>query len=181
MIAIKRILVPTDFSETAGVALDYARVLASAFAAKLDVIHVLEDPLPGWKPPGHVAAIPEIRTGMEQDARLQMDRVLSDADRARFRAELTTLWGKPFVEIIRYAKEHGCDLIVMGTHGRGPLAHMVMGSVAERVVRHAPCPVLTVRRLAQELVPASQGESHGVRRPDFAPAGHGAPVKLVAL
>src|SRR5262245_40827811 len=153
MTAIKHILVATDFSETAGVALDYARALASAFDAKLDVIHVLEDPLPGWKPPGHVASIPEIRTGMEQDARIQIDRVLSDSDRERFRAELTTIWGKPFVEIIRYAKAHGCDLIVMGTHGRGPLAHMVMGNVAEKVVRNAPCPVLTVRHPAHEFVP----------------------------
>jgi nucleotide-binding universal stress UspA family protein len=65
---------------------------------------------------------------------------------------LVTLRGSPFVEIVRYAKQHDIDLIVMGTHGRGPIAHMFMGSVAERVVRKATCPVLTVRSPEHEFV-----------------------------
>jgi nucleotide-binding universal stress UspA family protein len=144
MIALQRILVPTDFGDTAALALQYAQSLAGVFDATLHVLHVLEDPLPGWKPPGHVVAVPKICAGMEQDAQEQISRLLSDGDRQRFHAQLVTIWGKPFVEIIRYAKNMQIDLIVMGTHGRGPLSHMVMGSVAERVVRGAPCPVLTV-------------------------------------
>ena len=152
MIALKRILVPTDFSETAAVALKYAKALAEAFSsASLHVLHVLEDPLPGWKPPGHVAPVLKIRVNMEEDARVQIDKLLSEVERQRFHAQLVTVWGSPFVEIIRYAKAHDIDLIVMGTHGRGPIVHMLMGSVAEKVVRKAPCPVLTARLPEHEL------------------------------
>ena len=152
MIELRRILVATDFSETAAAALDYAKALAEAFGASLQVLHVLEDPLPGWKPPGHVASVPIIRQHMEQDAADQMSKVLTDTERDKFRAELATTWGSPFVEIIRHAKTRDIDLIVMGTHGLGPIAHMLMGSVAEKVVRKAPCPVLTVRHPEHEAV-----------------------------
>ena len=81
-----------------------------------------------------------------------MSKVLTDGERQKFHAELVTLWGSPFVEIIRYAMSHDVDLIVMGTYGLGPIAHMLMGSVAEKVVRKAPCPVLTVRRPEHEFV-----------------------------
>lgn len=152
MIQVKQILVPTDFSDTAAAALSYAKVLAEAFGASLQVLHVLEDPLPGWKPSGHAVAVPAIREHMEQDAATGMSQVLTDAERERFRAQTATAWGKPFVEIVRYATEQGIDMIVMGTHGHGAIAHMLMGNVAERVVRHAPCPVLTVRNPDQEFV-----------------------------
>ena len=152
MISLKRILVATDFSDTAKLAVDYGKSLAETFNASLRVLHVLEDPLPGWKPPGHIAAVPAIRSDMEQDAREQMSKIFSGADLERFRAELVTTWGKPFVEIIRYAKTHDIDLIVLGTHGNGPIMHPLLGSVAERVVRAAPCPVLTVRHPDREIV-----------------------------
>ena len=152
MIGLKRILVPTDFSETAAGAMNYAKALAEAFGGSLHVLHVLEDPLPGWKPAGHVASVPAIRQNMEQDAAVQISKVLTDPEREKFRAELVTLWGSPFVEIIGYAKSHEIDLIVMGTHGHGPIAHLLLGSVAERVVRNAPCPVLTVRHPEHEFV-----------------------------
>ena len=70
---------------------------------------------------------------------------MPDAEREQFQASMALRWGSPFLEIVRYAKEHGIELIVMGTHGRGPIAHLLLGSVAEKVVRKAPCPVLTVR------------------------------------
>lgn len=152
MISLKRILIATDFSDTAAIAVKYAKALAETFNASLHVLHVLEDPLPGWKPPGHVTAVPVIRADMEQLAREHINRSLAEVERERFRAELVTTWGNPFVEIIRYANTHEIDLIVLGTHGSGPIMHMLLGSVAERVVRGAPCPVLTVRHPDHEFV-----------------------------
>jgi nucleotide-binding universal stress UspA family protein len=81
-----------------------------------------------------------------------LEEVLSEADRQRFHAQLEIEQGSPFVQIVTYAKRFDIDLIVLGTHGRGPIAHMLMGSVAERVVRKAPCPVLTVRHPEHEFV-----------------------------
>ena len=152
MIALRKILLPTDFNDTAAVALKYAQAFAEVCGASMHVLHVLEDPLPGWKPEGHVTPVPRIREGMEEDARVQLGKVISMEDRKRLHAELVTKWGNPFVEIVRYAKDHEIDLIVMGTYGRGPIARMLMGSVAEKVVRKAPCPVLTVRQPEHELV-----------------------------
>ena len=82
----------------------------------------------------------------------EVGKVLAAADRERFQARLVMRRGSPFVEIVRYAKSENIDLIVMGTHGRGPIAHMLLGSVAEKVVRKAPCPVLTVRHPEHEFV-----------------------------
>jgi len=89
---------------------------------------------------------------IEAEARNRLHGVMTDAGRLRLRVELVMEQGSPFLEIIRYAKDHDIDLIVMGTHGRGPIAHMLMGSVAEKVVRRAPCPVLTVKHPEHKFV-----------------------------
>jgi nucleotide-binding universal stress UspA family protein len=152
MIALKRILVPTDFSEASEAALRYGRALAEAFDASLDVLNVMEDPFlfaptaEGYVPPPH------FYEEMETATRDRLYKLLTDAEREKFRAKLVTKKGSPFVEIVRYAKANDIDLIVMGTHGRGAIAHMLMGSVAEKVVRKAPCPVLTVRHPEHEFV-----------------------------
>lgn len=152
MIALKRILVPTDFSEASEAALKYGRALAEAFDASLYVLHVMEDPFvfaptsEGYVPP------PQFYEEMESATRDRLNKLLTDAERAKLRAQLVTKKGSPFVEIVRYAKDNDIDLIVMGTHGRGAIAHMLMGSVAEKVVRKAPCPVLTVRHPEHEFV-----------------------------
>jgi len=78
--------------------------------------------------------------------------LLTEAERSALRARLLTRVGHPFVEVVRYAREESIDLIVMGTHGRGAVGHLLLGSVAERVVRKAPCPVLTVRHPQHEFV-----------------------------
>lgn len=141
----KQILVPIDFSATAAAALEYAKTLAAAVGASLHVLHVMDDPLPGFKMPDHVCSIPSIRKLMEQEASDQMSKVLTADEQRKFHASLTTVWGSPYLKVIEYAKEHAIDLIVMGTHGRGMIAHLLLGNVAERTVRHAPCPVLVVR------------------------------------
>lgn len=152
MIALKRILVATDFSEASEAALKYGRALAEAFNASLDVLHVMEDPFiyaptsEGYMPPPH------FYEEMETATRDRLNKLLTGADREKLHAQLVSKQGSAFVEIIRYARQNDIDLIVMGTHGRGPIAHMLMGSVAEKVVRKAPCPVLTVRHPEHEFV-----------------------------
>lgn len=141
----KQILVPIDFSETAAGALDYAKTLAAAVGAALHVLHVMDDPLPGFKPPDHVCSIPSIRKLMEQEARDHVSQVLTPDEQKKFRAELVTVWGSPYLKVIEYAKAHDIDLIVMGTHGRGMIGQLLLGNVAERVVRQASCPVLVIR------------------------------------
>jgi nucleotide-binding universal stress UspA family protein len=152
MIKLQNILVPTDFSEPSQSALKYARAFAEQFNAAIHVMHVLEDPFlyaptsEGYMVPPHLAE------EMEASARERLDSALSAEDRTQFRVQCLLKRGSPFVEIVRYARESGIDLIVLGTHGRGPIAHMLLGSVAEKVVRKAPCPVLTVRSPEHEFV-----------------------------
>jgi nucleotide-binding universal stress UspA family protein len=152
MIALKRILLATDFSETSAVALRYARALAEQFQASLGVLHVLEDPLVGYVSECPTPTFAEIRRNMEADAREHLDTLFTEVERSRLHVQLLTKWGSPFVEIVRVARESGIDLIVIGTHGRGPVKHMLLGSVAEKVVRNSPCPVLTVRHPEHEFV-----------------------------
>ena len=153
MIALKRILVPADFSKPCEVAVNYAKALADAFHESLHVLHVIQDPfVHGFSPGPYVAAPPGYREELEKLAQDQLRGLLTDSERSRFSAILVKKWGSPFLEIIRYAKSENVDLIVMGTHGRGPVAHMLLGSVAEKVVRKAPCPVLTVRHPEHEFV-----------------------------
>jgi len=153
MPTISTILVATDFSEASDSALAYAKSLASAFNATIHVVHVLEDlAAHAWTTEVYVAALPGVHEEMEKQARERLDACLSPQEREQFRAQLTLRTGSAFVEIVRHAREIKADLLVMGTHGRGAIAHMLLGSVAERVVRKAPCPVLTVRQPEHEFV-----------------------------
>ena len=146
MLSISRILVPTDFSEPSEEALKYAKGLASCLGSSIYVLHVLEDlAAHAWTTEVYVSALPGVHEEMERQARERLDQVLTAEEKTRFKAETALRMGSAFVEVVRYAREQGIDLIVMGTHGRGAIAHMLLGSVAERVVRKAPCPVLTVR------------------------------------
>jgi len=155
MIAIKKILVPTDFSEPSEIAVRYAKEFAATFQAALHVLTVVEENamMYAWtSPEGAPVSLANLRVEMEKNAREQINHILTDEERRKYKAQLVTLVGSPFVEIVRYAKSQEIDLIVMGTHGRGPIAHMLIGSVAEKVVRKAPCPVLTVRHPEHEFV-----------------------------
>ena len=147
MARITRILVPTDFSETSDAALRYARTLAETFGASIHLIHAFEDPYAaGALAPEVYGAVPqELRDSALQLANTHLEQRLPPADRERFRGTTAVVMGLPAAAIVKYAKENGVDLIVMGTHGRGGVAHLLLGSVAEKVVRTAPCPVLSVR------------------------------------
>jgi nucleotide-binding universal stress UspA family protein len=153
MLTLKTVLVPTDFSDASESALRYGKAMAEKFGATLHVVHVMEDLLAhAWAAEVYVSSMPQLRDEIEKESRLRLGALLTDGERKAFRAETALLAGNPFLEIIRYAKTHGVDLIVMGTHGRGPIAHMLLGSVAEKVVRKSPCPVLTVREAQHEFV-----------------------------
>lgn len=143
MIDIKHILVPTDFSEQGLTALKYAVAFADRFGAGVDLLHVIE-PIP---PGALLSYMPaqELKDDMQAAAEKQMEELHKEWDDYAFPVRRLIVEGHPFVEIIRQAREGKADLIVMGTHGRGAIAHMLLGSVAEKVVRKAPCPVLTVR------------------------------------
>jgi nucleotide-binding universal stress UspA family protein len=149
MIAIRKILVPTDFSDCSADAERYGRGLAEAFGASLHLLHVVQDPYTQpWAAEAFPAPLGDLLAQWEEQARRRILEGLPEAARAN--ATVVTQIGSPFLEIVRYAQEQQIDLIVIGTHGRGPIGHMLLGSVAEKVVRKAPCPVLTVRHAQRE-------------------------------
>lgn len=153
MIALKHVLVPTDFSETSDVALKYGKAFAAAFGATLHVVHVIEEPYgQPWAVEAYGFSLAALQDEWIKEAKGRMEKILTDEERASLKAVTTTVLGHPVMEILRYARDNNIDLIVMGTHGRGPLGHVVMGSVAERLVRKSPCPVLTVRSEEREFV-----------------------------
>lgn len=154
MIALKTLLVATDFSQPSDVALAYGRELARSFGAKLVVLHVVENIMTrAFGPDGYAVTNPDLQRDLEASADKQVHALLGDEDRQTLRAEAIVISSNtPALAITDYARVAAIDLIVMGTHGRGAVAHLLMGSVAERVVRTAPCPVLTVRHPEHEFV-----------------------------
>lgn len=153
MIALKTVLVATDFSETSAVALRYAKAFAHAFGASLHVLHVVQEPFAQpWAVEAYGFSLATLQEDWVREAKTRIETTLTAEERASYRAELATRLGHPVVEILKYANEQRVDLVVIGTHGRGPLGHMVMGSVAERIVRKATCPVLTVHHPEREFV-----------------------------
>jgi nucleotide-binding universal stress UspA family protein len=143
---LKRILVPTDLSEASGRALESAKALADRFGASLHVLTVIPEPFVLPNPgPWYVPSSPGYLEGLRRDADAHLQALVTSAEREKFRVELPAVFGEAAAAIVDYATRASIDMIVMGTHGRGGLAHAMLGSVAEKVVRTAPCPVLTVR------------------------------------
>jgi nucleotide-binding universal stress UspA family protein len=144
---ITRILVPTDFSETSDAALTYGKTLAETFGASLHLVHVFEDPnmVATYAPEVYVPLPPAARESALKDVEEGLAERMSASEKKRFSGTTEIVTGLTAKQIVQYAKEHAVDLIVMGTHGRRGVAHLMLGSVAEHVVRTAPCPVLTVR------------------------------------
>jgi len=144
MALIHKILVPTDFSDGAKRALEYAAELSSRFSAPVLLLHVYSSPaIP--VPDGFVMMTPtsmanmmaQLETGLGQARELAQSLGIQQA-------EAILVEGAAWHEIVHTAKDRHCDLIIMGTHGRGGISHFLLGSVAEKVVRHADCPVLTI-------------------------------------
>jgi nucleotide-binding universal stress UspA family protein len=155
---VKNILVPTDFSAGSQEAVRYPFDLASSLGAALHILHVLENPYaPGafmemYAPP------PQYLDDIERQAEERLRNSLTREQQERVRVELSTRLGNPASEILdRLDEEPAIDLVVMATHGRGGVARLLLGSVAERIVRSAPCPVLTLREHPRDV------EATGVR------------------
>jgi len=140
----KHILVPTDFSEYADYALDYAIGLAKALQARLIFLHVIQlTPMTTGDMFGYSLEI--YLEAMQSEAQQHMQALLNRVHQEGLQGETVIVQGVPFQIIVDMAESQDIDLIVMGTHGRTGLTHALMGSVAEKVVRLAPCPVLVTR------------------------------------
>ncbi len=148
MTPFNHILVPVDFSEPAQRALDLALTLASKFESKVTLLHA------SWTPPSAYMAYGEgiywPTAEMEQAAQRELDALASRAKAQHPRTESALIAGEPWQMILEAAKARGCDLIVMGTHGRRGLSRVFLGSVAEKVVRLSPVPVMTVSGKAEQ-------------------------------
>ena len=146
MINFRRILVPTDFSDNSRAALDHAVGLAEKFGSELVLLHVVQDL--ALILPDAVMPTPVVNPDLGQlvdSAKTGLANLIAARDLARLNPRSEVRIGVPAAEIDDAAKELGADLICVSTHGRTGLAHFLLGSVAERIVRHSPCPVLIVR------------------------------------
>jgi nucleotide-binding universal stress UspA family protein len=160
---LDNVLVPTDFSPCSEAAFSRARAMADASPqATLHFLHVVTEPLhevwtsyaPG---PDFISRVREL----EEAARKRLESMRTLAECERDRVVVATSWGEPAEEILRYARAHGIDLIVCGTHQHAGWARLLMGSTSERVVRFAPCPVVTVSACAN--LPGASGVSMETR------------------
>ncbi len=159
---MKHILVPTDFSAAARAALDYAIELSRQFNGKITALHVsdaekLSETLIGLEAFGYLSSAlerppdsPGFAPSFDVDvigkaARQKLEDWVAESGHENVQIETAIEQGRPAIRIVEFARENGVDTIVMGTYGRGPVAHFFLGSVAENVVRSAECPVLTVR------------------------------------
>ena len=152
MTTIARILVPTDFSAASDAALTYARSLARQFGASINLVHVFEDPFTSG------AFVGDGTVTMPLDLRQSLEQLAQEQLASRHAAHLGTLplsstdllTGPTARRIVEHAEKTHADLIVMGTHGRSGLSHLLLGSVTEKVVRSAKCHVLTAREPAPQ-------------------------------
>jgi universal stress protein A len=146
MTAINRILVPVDFSAHSDRAIEYAVTLGKHFGACVELLHVVEDPFEsgGWGSEVYLSDLDGLRQHALDEATARIETCRSSIAAGPFSLVATVRMGHVARTIVDYATNVHANLIVMGTHGRTGLAHLIIGSVAERVVRLAPCPVLTV-------------------------------------
>jgi universal stress protein A len=140
-----RILAPVDFSTHAKTALDEASSLAKSMGSQLCILHVYQNPAYVLPMSGYVGPTAEIVANMRRQLSEELETLARDVRGQGVGVETAVLEGVAYSSIVDYAKEWRADLIVMGTHGRTGLAHALTGSVTERVVRFAPCPVLVTR------------------------------------
>jgi universal stress protein A len=151
-ININRILVPIDFSDHSKRALEYAIPFAEQFTASIDLIYVVEPTMyPADFSFGQVG-FPNVEDELRKRGAEELDELIGNEIAGRIPAIKVIRTGKPFYEIDQYAEETGIDLIIISTHGHTGVDHILFGSTAEKVVRHAPCPVLVVRPGGREIV-----------------------------
>jgi universal stress protein A len=152
MISLKKILVPTDFSENARHALRYGCSFAREYEAELIILHVVEDIAVSYASDLFPVPMAHVFQELSGYARTELQKLVEEVKVKGVPARDLVAQGRPSSEILRIAKEETIDLIVLGTHGKGVLDQALFGSTTERVVRNAPCPVLTVRLKEHEFV-----------------------------
>lgn len=152
MINLKRILCPLDLSDYSLHALNYAISLVKQYSGELFLIYVLEDIIPpidfGWVQ----TSIPEIEEGRTERAQKALEEVIKKFKSEKIKITPAVRRGKPFEQIIKFAREFEIDLIVIATHGRTGTKHVLFGSTTERVIRKSPCPVLSIRHPDHEFI-----------------------------
>ena len=141
------ILVPVDFSEHSDTAVRHATMFAQRVNGSIELLHVVEDPFVSgaWSAEAFTPNIPELLDQVIANARVRLDALRSAVASEGVTLTANVVTGRPAQAIVERARSGAFGLIVMGTHGRTGVSHLFLGSVAERVVRTAPCPVLTVR------------------------------------
>lgn len=168
MLLLKNVLVATDFSGASDAALRYGRDFARTYGALLHVVHVVDDVASHVMPMTALPDIGTIQMDLQHAAEAELDARLADAARQLPAVRTVILTSAaPAQAIVAYAEEAGIDLLVIGTHGRGGLARLFMGSVAQHIVRTAPCPVLTVRQPERDFLvadPPAADDTTGVTR-----------------
>jgi nucleotide-binding universal stress UspA family protein len=152
MIEIKKILFPTDFSEYSQHALRYAAALAESFKAKLYVMHACEHPFVGAGMEAYHFSVPEFSAEVQEQEKKTLEQITEELRAQKIDAESLFVIGKAYLEIVKCAKELEVDVITLATHGHKGISHFVFGSTAEKVVRLAPCPVLTVKHPEHDFV-----------------------------
>lgn len=152
MVEVKKLLLPTDFSECANAALEFAADLAVRYEAEIELLHIIHDlslEVPdfgmGLSFPAYLENLPEKRHEIAAVAMQSLEKLRVSHPTLDTNAKCHVRFGQPFAEILSFAEDQSIDLIVLGTHGRTGLANVLLGSVAERVIERAACPVLTVR------------------------------------
>lgn len=166
MTRVKSILVPTDFSEPSLAAWNYAQWLATRLGARIHLLHVISPPafFDAWGTDGLALRVAEILKDGERVARERLQAMVPASGPLARRVRIATAVGTTVDRILDYVDEQDVDLVVMGTHGRGALGHLLLGSVAERCVQRSMVPVLTVH--ARSAAPARPPKRRSAGRRD---------------
>jgi len=152
MLEIKKILIPTDFSDYSRYALRYAVAFARSFGAKLFLFHSCEHSVLGAGTEAYHFSVPEYMTEVEKNEKLRLEDWTAEVAREKIEVEPLFAVGTAYSTIVDAAREMDVDMIILATHGRKGVSHLVFGSTAEKVVRLSPCPVLTIKYPEHEFI-----------------------------
>ena len=148
----EKILVPIDFSEHSNTALAHAKAIAESYEAGLQLLHVIEEPVHPALSLGGKSSIFDIVPDLKADCKKRIEKMMKETKGPEVKSEIFIIEGTASSDIIRFANETNSDLIVIATHGLTGIEHLLMGSVTEKVVRMASCPVFTVKSFGKHLV-----------------------------
>jgi nucleotide-binding universal stress UspA family protein len=142
-------MVPTDFSTSSDAAVEYAKMLAERLGASVHVLHVIEEPdaAGAWGSEVYISELPRIHEAAQREAETRLNEIFTASEHGRLKPSTEIADGRAARTIVEVARRRQIDLIVMGTHGRSGVARLLLGSVTEKVLRTASCPVLAVRMI----------------------------------